>query len=354
MLAERVIDADAHFFEPLEMWTDYLDPQFHWARPRKVVDSMGRQRRVMANMMMPYTPLAPGSAPDKLPGSYDPAARLADMDRAGVDTMVIYPTAGLRFFSLDDPAACIALCRAYNDWASDYCGYDRQRLVAPAILPQIDVNASIAEAKRCLDKLQMRGVFMRPNPVGGRLLNHPALEPLWDVLEDYNTPLVLHEGTTQDLGQVGLERYDNFMFRHMVSHPFEQQMGLLELICGGVLERHPRLRVMIVECGVAWAPYWLDRMDDHIHHWGHTSLKLDLLPSEYFKRQVFVAAEGAERLLPFTVDAIGDDNICFSTDYPHPDHPFDGVVAGIKGMKGLSDESKRKILSRNAARLFDI
>jgi predicted TIM-barrel fold metal-dependent hydrolase len=67
-----------------------------------------------------------------------------------------------------------------------------------------------------------------------------------------------------------------------------------------------------------------------------------------------VAAEGDERLLPFTVGAIGDDNLCFSTDYPHPDHPFYGVVDGLKQMAGLSDESKRKILGANAARLFGL
>ena len=140
----------------------------------------------------------------------------------------------------------------------------------------------------------------------------------------------------------------------MISHPFEQQMALLSLICGGVLERHPKMRVTMVEAGVAWVPYWIDRMDDHVEHWGHASLPLKEKPSYYFKRQCFVSAEGAERLLPFTVDAIGDDNICFSSDYPHPDHPFDGVVAELKSMPRLSDESKRKILGDNAARLFGI
>ena len=133
---------------------------------------------------------------------------------------------------------------------------------------------------------------------------------------------------------------------------FEQMMGLMTLIGGGVLERHPGLNFMISECGVGWAPYWLDRMDDHLHHWGHASLKLPMTATEYFRRQVYVSAEGDERLLPMVVAALGDENFCFSTDYPHPDHEFHGVVAGIKAMDGISTESKRKILSENAARLF--
>lgn len=351
----RVIDADAHFFEPEEMWAKYLDPRFRGAAPKRVTDNQGRLRRFIGGKLLPYIPLPSGGpVREKLPGSFDPKARLADMDEAGIDTMVIYPTAGLYFFSVEDVPTCVALCRAYNNWANDFVAHDPKRLVAPAIIPQIDVGEAIAETKRSLGELKLRGVFMRPNPIGGRTLDHPAYEPLWSLLEEHNVPLVLHEGTTQDLPQAGNDRYDNFLFRHMISHPFEQQMALLSLICGGVLERHPNLRTMTVECGVAWAPYWLDRMDDHMVHWGHASMQLPLTPTEYFKRQCFVAAEGPERLLPFTVAALGDDNICFSSDYPHPDHEFSGVVEGIRTMAGLSEESKRKILGANAARLFGI
>jgi predicted TIM-barrel fold metal-dependent hydrolase len=349
-----IVDADAHFMEPSETWSEkYLDPKYASFVPRKVSDNQGRSRRMVGGKVLPYIPMPPKPPMEKMPGASDPRARLADMDRAGVDVMVIFPTAGLYFFSLEDRDACIALCRAYNDWAADFIKHDPRRLVAPAVIPQMDVQAAIAEAERSIG-LGLKGVFMRPNPIGGRTLDHPAYEPLWAVLGASNVPVVLHEGTTQDLPQVGLDRYDNFLFRHMISHPFEQQMGVLSLIMGGVLERHPGLRAMIAECGVGWAPYWIDRMDDHAHHWGHASIRLPMKPSEYFKRQIFVSAEGDERLLPFTVAAIGDDNLCFSTDYPHPDHPFDGVVDGIKSMQGLSDESKRKILGANAARLFGL
>lgn len=349
-----VIDADAHFVEPAETWSEkYLDQKYASFVPKRVIDNQGRTRRMVGGKLLPYIPMPPKPPMEKLPGASQPLARLADMDRAGVDIMVIYPTAGLYFFSLEDKDACVALCRAYNDWAADFVAHDPKRLVAPAIVPQMDVQATMEETERAIAR-GLKGIFMRPNPIGGRTLDHPAYEPLWAMLAANDVPVVLHEGTTQDLPQVGLDRYDNFLFRHMISHPFEQQMGLLSLIMGGVLERHPNLRAMIVECGVGWAPYWLDRMDDHAEHWGHASIRLPMKPSDYFKRQVFVGAEGDERLIPFTVDAIGDDNICFSTDYPHPDHPFDGVVDGLKNMQGLSDASKRKILGENAARLFGI
>ena len=175
----RVINADAHFVEPPEVWTKFLDPQFQWAAPKRMVDNQGRMRRVLAGQMLHHTPYKPKSTPmEKLQGSWDPKARLADMDRVGVDGMAIYPTWGLFFFSLTDPATCAALCRAYNDWASEFVATDPKRLFAPAIVPQIDVQMSIAEAKRGLRELGLKGVFMRPNLVGGRTIDHPSYESL--------------------------------------------------------------------------------------------------------------------------------------------------------------------------------
>jgi predicted TIM-barrel fold metal-dependent hydrolase len=110
----------------------------------------------------------------------------------------------------------------------------------------------------------------------------------------------------------------------------------------------------MVEAGLAWVPYWLERMDHHVEKWGFVNTPLALSPSEYFRRQCWVSADAEEKLLPFVIQAIGDDNLCFSTDYPHPDHDFAGIVAGVQERGDLTTESKRKILGENAARLFGI
>src|ERR1700761_3825624 len=278
----RIFDADTHFNEPPTVWAEYLDPAYRDAAPQSVIDSRGRQRTMIAGKLVPYIPRPPRAPMDKVAGASDPAARLKDMDDAGIEVSAIFPTKGLFFFGVEDVQVSAALCRAYNDWAADFCRAAPSRLLAPAILPQGDVSLMLAEAERAV-KLGLRGVFIRPNPIGGRTLDHPALEAFWTVCEERGVPVILHEGTTQDVPQVGTDRFDNFMFRHMVSHPFEQMMGLMSLICGGVLERHPGLNVMISECGVGWAPYWLDRMDDHQNHWGHASLSLPMKPGEYFR-----------------------------------------------------------------------
>jgi predicted TIM-barrel fold metal-dependent hydrolase len=218
----------------------------------------------------------------------------------------------------------------------------------------MDPAVAVRECERAMKNHAMKGALLRPNPIGGRTLHHPSWDPLYAFMSEASIPLVLHEGTTQDVPQVGLDRFDNFMFRHMVSHPFEQQMALMSLIFGGVFDRHPKLRVLQVEAGVGWVPYWLDRMEHHVDQWGHNSLQLSRRPMEYFKDHVFVSADPDEAMIPFTVAALGDGNVCFSTDYPHMDHAFEGVVQELAGRDDLTDENKVNILGANAARLFDI
>jgi len=82
-------------------------------------------------------------------------------------------------------------------------------------------------------------VMLRPNPIEGRTLDHPAFEPWWSLFEELGVPALIHEGTSQNYDQAGRDRYDNYLYAHMCSHSFEQQMALMCLICGGALERHP-------------------------------------------------------------------------------------------------------------------
>ena len=357
MATYRVIDADGHFMEPDSIWTKYLEPKYHSMAPKGMYET-GRYRLSIGGRLSPYLlgpekALKGGAKMSK--GGYDPHVRLADMDKEGIDAMVMYTTTGLFFFGVDSLDLTVALCRAFNNWAHDFCRVNPKRLIAPAILPQMDVHASIAELRRAVTELGLNGAFLRPNPIGGRTFDHSDWEPFWSLLEELDVPLVLHEGATQDVPQIANARYENFVYRHMTCHPFEQQMALMSLIGSGVLDRHPNLRVVIVEAGCGWAPYWIERMDHHAEEWGYAMpAKLSLKPSEYFKRQCYISADGEERMLPEFISCLGDDNLLFSTDYPHPDHPFQGVVAEIADRADMSETSKRKMLGENAARAFKL
>ena len=350
----RAIDADGHVQEPTEAIARLLPAHLRDCAPRSALDEAGRIRQIVGGEWMPYIPV-PESGTWEIPsGGYDPKQRLADMDRQGVERSVLFPTFGLAFAGLPRSDVQIALCRAYDDWLADFCSVDRSRLLAIAAPPQREPAAAVAEARRAICELGFRGVMLRPNPIAGRTLQHEDWTPLWELLEAEGVPLCVHEGTTQDVPQSGRDRFADFALRHVASHPHEQQLACLGLVMGGVLERHPGLRVVFLECGCGWLPSWLERMDDHAHAWGWAMPKLPRAPSEYFARQCFISCDPGDRALESVVALCGDDVVLFATDYPHPDALAGDVVGRITGRAGLSEETKRKILRENALRCFEL
>ena len=355
MPSYRVVDADGHVEEPDSMWLEYLDPRYHPLAPRRVTDTHGRTRRLQGGYMLPHLNTAPDRERRRRTGGHDPAARLQDMDSEGVDVAVLYPSLGLPLAGLDRLDAVVALIQAYNNWLRDYCNAAPDRLLGVAFVPQMDIYEAMAETKRGVEDLGFRAVALRPNPIAGRTLDHPAFGPLWEQLVSYDIPLTVHEGTTLNIPkQAGTDRYDNYLFVHAISHPHEQQMACLSLLCGGVLEQHPELRVAFLESGAGWIAYWLERLDHHVEVYGHALMPLSLKPSEYFARQCCISADPDEAILPGIVDVIGDDNIVFASDYPHGDAIFPGAVTALSERHDLSEESKAKILGENANRLYNL
>jgi predicted TIM-barrel fold metal-dependent hydrolase len=201
--------------------------------------------------------------------------------------------------------------------------------------------------------LGWKAVFLRPNPVKGRILSDPAYEPFWAACEDLDMAVGIHEGTHSRLPTTGAERFNSRFALHACSHPMEQMMALLALIEGGVLERHPRLRVAFLESGCGWLPYWLWKLDEEYKnlHW-EVQDRVKLLPSEYFRRQCYIAVEPSEPCLAQVIDFIGSDNLIFGSDYPHMDHQADGVKKVIGLEDNLSQEIVKKIVWENPQRFY--
>jgi predicted TIM-barrel fold metal-dependent hydrolase len=133
----------------------------------------------------------------------------------------------------------------------------------------------------------------------------------------------------------------------------EQQMAMLSLMLQGVFDRFPRLRVAFMESGCSWAPAWIHRMDEHVELTGwHDFPTLELKPSEYFRRNCFISCDPDEELLWTVVETIGDDNVLFATDFPHPDAKYPYAVDSFLGLPRVSRESKAKILWDNAAHFY--
>jgi predicted TIM-barrel fold metal-dependent hydrolase len=355
----RAIDVDGHFIEPDILWEKYLRAEFRSAAPRFALDSEGRRRVVLGNRTTPLIPT------DKLKHSgpvrtgtpdgagSDPVVRLEVMDAEGVDVMVMYPTRGLHFAFVPEKDACVALCQAYNNWAADFCSAAPDRLIAHAVVPQPWVHETRVEIERAVGDLGLKGVHMRPNSIG-RDFDDPAWDVVWSTLEELDVPLGLHEGTGGYPEQIGVLQTDNYMFRHMMTHPYAHMFAMLSFIGAGIFDRHPNLRVAFVESGCGWVPYWLERLEHHVNEF-ISGDDLTLRPTEYFHRQCLVSTDADEGpVMSAFVHCLGPDNLAWSTDFPHPDHEWKGMVGQLLRRDDLSEVEKEKIIGGSAARFYRI
>ena len=365
----KVLDTDAHQMEPPGMWAEYIDPNFADRAP--TVGDIGHGGR---GMICEDEPLAKqdGSYPmhseefhiaarkamerfDRArEAGFDAASRIQDMDDQGVDAQVIYPTVGGQLLGkpFHDPELLAACCRAFNDWSLEYCAHDTERLRMAAMLPIQSVDHAIEEARRTSEK-GAACFYVRPNPVAGRNLYHEDYEPLWDTIEDIGKPICLHDSGSPYLPSFG-ERMDTHTAGHIIAHPFEAMVAMMSLIWFGVIERHPRLKVVHVEADAGWLPYWLQRQEQHFDFSGKAEHpQLNRRPTEYFKTNFLVAARGDEMTLPAAIDLVGAEYMTFNTDYPHPDGTFPFGMADLE-QQPISDDARRKIFWDNAAPLFGL
>src|SRR5437879_999920 len=227
------------------------------------------------------------------------------MDQEGIAVAVVYPTRGLFAQGIDgmEPKLAAAIARAYNNWLYDFCAANPQRLIGAGMISPFEIDDAVAEAQRAVKELGFKGIFLRPNPVNGRNWHDPYYEPLWSELEALDVPLGFHEGLGAHLPQVG-ERYGrNVMLRHTVCHPGEQMLAAVSFCGGGILARHPRLRVAFLEGNASWVPFLLWRMDEHYEWLGDVFARdLSMEPSAYFKRQCFVSVECDEEPVKALLD----------------------------------------------------
>lgn len=367
----KVLDSDIHIIEPPDLWQRYIDPEFRDRAPYGLTEDMGDLR--LAHDGKPWGRVAGDANSSRRREGHSYAhnqerwrpfkergwastVQLEAMDTEGIDVAVVYPSRGLFALSVPnmDPPFAAAMARAYNNWLKDFCSEDPRRLIGAGMISPFDVNDAVSEARRCVKELGFRGVFLRPNIVNGRNWHDPYYAPLWTMLEELQVPLGFHEGAGALLPQVGAQFGTNAMLKHVYCHPVEMMLAAGSFCMGGILEHHPRLRVAFLEGNCGWVPFLMWRMDEHWERQGDVyAPELKMAPSEYFKRQCFVSAECDEVPVKYVIDAIGDDRIVFSTDFPHGDSKFPRAVASFLELP-IAEESKRKILWDNCAAYYGL
>ena len=346
------IDADGHVHEPDELFTDYLAPAVR-DRTQGFALNGDRNRRFMVDGV--GHPPFPVEISVRQPMTAENRIKVLDSER--IRAAVLFPSAGLIALYLD-PAFATAFMGAYNDWISDYVKPYAERLYFAAPVALYDVGAAIAEARRAVGDLGAVAVTIRPNPTLKRTLDHTDYDPFYAAVQELGVPLIVHESTGCP-ETAGGDRYGGMMdppsyaFNHIISHPFEQMFASMSLLCGGVLEKFPELRVGFMEAGCAWVPYWLARLDDHFEHakLGRYMSGLKMKPSEYFHRQCMVSCDPEDVTVGLAVQGIGAHKILFATDYPHFDSGG-GAIDKFIAAAEIPPDDQRKILFDNAKTFY--
>ena len=354
----QIVDVDSHVTEPPEIWAKYLEPAFKSFAPSPDMKIKGeeiihklsdRYRSTATKQMMQHHPMS-------VLNGFDPETHVRAMIQMGVDISFLYPNTGLWVFANDTmaPQLAGAFTRAYNNWLRDFCSYDPQILKAVGVMNLHAPEEMVRELER-IAEFGWKAVFVQPNPIKGRLLSDPAYEPFWTKCEQLGIAVGLHASAHSRVPTTGADRFNTEFAIHACSHPMEQMMAMLALIEGGVLERHPKLRVGFLESGCGWLPYWLWRLDEEYEnlHW-EVKDNVKMKPSEYFRRQCFVAIEPNEPYLDWVIQSIGCDNLLFGTDYPHIDHTLDIVEKAVALEERLSQKTVQKILWDNPVRFYGL
>jgi len=149
----------------------------------------------------------------------------------------------------------------------------------------------------------------------------------------------------------------NVFFSQAISNPFDMMETLTLLTCGGVLERFPRLRVILLEANGGWIVPWLERLDHHYEVFRFDVPWMKMKPSEYFRRQCWISFDPDESTIAFTARSplVGVDRIIWASDYPHPDAKIPGVVDELRAATAsLSEAERARILGLNAAELYGL
>ena len=368
----KLIDAELHVMEPVDLWERYIDPEFKDRAPRRLNERRWDIRTVVEGEVMAsmteynYPAMNPAEEnalaeryAEEIAANFDLASQIKAMDNEGLDLAVLYPTSGMYITAKNgmDPRFAEAACRAYNNWLYDYIQEaDPQRVFGAAALSPHDVESAVVEAKRAVEKLSFKAIFLRPNMYNGRPWHDPYYDPLWAAAQDLAVPIGFHETTGSRMPATGADRFpDDLGIAHIATHPIEQMMACMDVIMGGVMERFPRLQFAFLEGQCSWLPFWLNRMDDH-YEWrsGCGEMQhLTIKPSEYFQRQGYAAVEVDEEFVSHVVETVGDDRLVTTSDYPHGDAKYpEGMNQFMK--LPLSDSSKKKILWDNPARLYGL
>lgn len=377
-----VIDSDQHLYEPRTMWLDHIDPDRHDDALRIVDDDLGYawvtwrgQRLAPADVQRPRETSALGTLHERirtglpperrydeeLPRDYwDPSARADRLAVMGVDQAVAFPNFGLLWErTLDaDLRALTANMTAWNRWCASVVTDGRGKVHPVAHVTLRDQAWLLAELAR-LERDGVHLAMVAPALVDGRPLSHPDHEPIWRAFVEHGVRPVFHVADQRRPFDDAWYTDPPDAFINTLDSVFlwtAAALACTDLILNGTLERHPELRIGIVELSAVWVPMFLMMLDGGSDFTarlnGRPLAPLAMKPSEYFRRQVRVSSFSYE-LPARLIRQTGDLYMCCS-DYPHSegtatpmaDYTSGPVPVGPDDTPGLFHDNVAMLLER--------
>jgi aminocarboxymuconate-semialdehyde decarboxylase len=270
--------------------------------------------------------------------------RLRDMDRMGVDVQVVSPTSTQHYYWADVDLAR-EIVRTTNETIAATCALHPTRLVALGNIALQHAELSVQQLEHCVRELGMRGVEIS-TAVNGLELDDPKFARFWARAEELGCLVFIHPFGTS-LG----ERLNRFYLQNIIGQPIETTIALSHLIFGGVLDRHPGLKILAAHGG-GYLPSYTGR-SDHGYQERPDAHSMLRAPSEYLRQIYFDTLVYKPECLHHLIEQVGATQVVLGTDYPFDMGSYD-VHGLLENVRGLSEEDRSAILGGNAARLLGL
>jgi len=365
----KLISADGHLNEPGDLWTSRVAEAF-----RDRVPKIERFERGDAWTMPGVEGVrafgwgaCAGKPPEELgewcffeevnAGSYDPYARVQELDRDGVDAELLFPSGVIGWMTgTRDPDLHHAMVRAYNDFMSEFCATAPDRLGGTGQLPNRGIDECLEEIERLEGMPGIAAYQLRAYPHGGTQLSIED-DRVWDAIVQTGKPLTIHIGLNDNepVGAPVNPSESGAKKLPGTGHFYDAPGRMLEWIFSGVLDRFPTIRIILAEVDCGWMPYFQEQADDNYLRHSLADLKdhrLAKLPSEYMK-EFFAAAFITDHVAIATRERVGVNRMLWSNDHPHITSDWPNSWKTINAsFAGVPADERHAILAGNAQRLL--
>ncbi|MEZ4333388.1 MAG: amidohydrolase family protein [Myxococcota bacterium] len=379
----KIIDVDAHISEPHDLWSRRAPARYRGRLPR--VEQSGDKKAWVVDDGIELSMATPSSVirrdgaksrglefmgwqiEDVHVASWDMRARVELMDQQGLFAQILYPNvAGFgsqNFMKVKDDGLRLACARIYNEAMAEIQADSKGRLFPMALMPWWNIEQSVAEVAHAKE-MGMKGIVMcsDPDSIGLPDLGCDEWLPFWDAVDDSGLAVNFHIGASEtSFNMFGRAAWPSMGWSRRLALGsaalfVENSRVISNLIYSGLFDRCSNLKVVSVESGIGWIPFVLESIDYEWEETGSSSeKKLAMKPSDYFRRHVYGCFWFEKTAPAKLVDVVGEDNVLFETDFPHPTCLYPNVQAHIAEVsRDWSETRKRKILQDNAAALYGI